>query len=275
MEKYSILASLYKNSIKEEVEEALQSIFNQTYLSDQIVLVFDGPIPNDTKAYIEDLQKTHKEIEIVDLKENVGLGKALAAGMEHCRNEIVVRVDTDDISVPDRCQKQVEFMVNNPEYGAISSNICEFIDNIDNVVAERDVPQTHEEICEYLKKRCPLNHMAAVLRKGEVQKAGGYQHWYLDEDSFLWVRMYLAGSKFYNIQEDLVYARVGRDMYARRGGYKYYKSERDLFKYMLDNKVIGVFGYLEAIAIRFVVQVLMPNKVREWFFKTFARREKK
>lgn len=271
MEKYSVLASLYKNSIKTEVEEALESIFNQTYLPDQIVLVYDGPIPEDTREYIEKLVKDKKPITIVDLKENCGLGRALAAGMEYCRNEIIIRVDTDDISVPERCQKQVEFMTANPEYGAISSNIAEFISTIDNVVGRRNVPETHEEICNYLKKRCPLNHMAAALRKSAVQEAGGYQHWYLDEDSYLWARMYLAGTKFYNLQEDLVYARVGKEMYARRGGYKYYVSERDLFRFMRKNSIINFAEYTVAVLIRFVVQVLMPNRVRQWFFKTFAR----
>ena len=83
--------------------------------------------------------------------------------------------------------------------------------------------------------------------------------------------MYLAGCNFHNLQETLVYARVGHEMYARRGGYKYYVSEKELFKYMYKKNIISYKEYLIAKSIRFIVQVLMTNRVRQWFFKTFAR----
>ena len=83
--------------------------------------------------------------------------------------------------------------------------------------------------------------------------------------------MYLAGCKFLNLEEDLVFARINQNTFKRRGGYKYYKSERDLFKFMKQNKIITGWEYTKAKFIRFVVQVLMPNGVRQWFFKKFAR----
>lgn len=269
---YSFLTSIYRNTKIDEMKICVDSMINQTLKPEQIVIVIDGPIPDDLKIYVNDLAKINPQLyTIIPLEVNHGLGKALNIGMQNCRNELVARLDTDDFSVLDRCKEQVEFMEANPEYGAVGGNIPEFIDTPDNIVAYRNVPETHEEICEYLKSRCPINHMTVMLRKSLVEKAGGYQHWHFNEDSYLWVRMYLSGSKFYNIQRNLTFARVGKEMYARRGGYKYYKSERDLFKFMYNNKIISWFSYQKAKCIRFIVQVMMTNRMRQWFFKKFAR----
>ena len=110
-------------------------------------------------------------------------------------------------------------------------------------------------------------------KKSEVEKAGGYLHWFYNEDSYLWARMYLAGCKFANIPENLVYARINEATFQRRGGYKYYKSERDLFKFMYKNKIIGWGEYQKAKAIRFVIQVLMPNSVRKYVFLKMMRKK--
>lgn len=79
------------------------------------------------------------------------------------------------------------------------------------------------------------------------------------------------GCKFANIDEVLTLVRVGSEMYKRRGGKIYYKSERNIYKYMYKNGMISWFDYQKAKLVRFVVQVMMTNKVRQWFFKTFAR----
>ncbi len=271
MEKYSFLASVYRNTKLNELEAALDSWENQTIKPDQIVIVFDGELPTEVSEYL-DKKKNNSLYTFVPLKQNVGLGKALAFGMEKCKNEIVARADTDDICVLDRCEKQLAYLINNPDCSIVGANIAEFIDSIDNIVGYRVVPENHKDIVTYMKKRCPFNHMAVMFRKSEVEKAGGYLHWYLNEDSYLWVRMYLAGCNFHNLQETLVYARVGHEMYARRGGYKYYVSEKELFKYMYKNKIISFGEYIIAMSIRFVVQVLMTNHIRQWFFKNFARK---
>lgn len=273
MEKYSGLASIYKNTKLEELIVALECMEKQTFKPEQIVIVIDGPVSEDVKSFVYSKKNENTSLyTIVPSEENIGLGKALALGMKSCRNELIARFDTDDICVLDRCEKQVGYMEQHPDCSVVGANIMEFIDNIENVVGCRQVPETHNEIVNFMKKRCPLNHMAVLFRKSEVEKAGGYQDWWLNEDSYLWARMYLAGCKFYNIQENLVYARVGKEMYARRGGYKYYLSEKGLFKFMYKNKIINFAEYTIAKCIRFVVQVLMPNGIRQWFFKTFARR---
>lgn len=270
-QKISVLMSVYKNDIAQNVKTAVESIINQTFRPSQVVIVVDGPVPDETTKTLEELKELYSEVEIYPLEQNVGLGNALKEGMTHCGNEIVARMDSDDIAVEDRFEKQIKKFEEDSELSIVGSNIAEFIGDKDNVVSIRSVPEKHEDICKYLKKRCPFNHMAVMFKKSEVEKAGGYLHWFYNEDSYLWARMYLAGCKFANIPENLVYARINEATFQRRGGYKYYKSERDLFKFMYKNRIIGWGEYQKAKTIRFVVQVLMTNKTRQWFFKKFAR----
>lgn len=119
-----------------------------------------------------------------------------------------------------------------------------------------------------------MNQVTVMFKNSDVQEVGGYIDWFCEEDYYLWLRMYLAGKEFYNVKEVLVNVRVGKDMYARRGGIKYYKSEKKLQKFMKKNKIIGFSTYCTNVIKRFIVQVLMPNKVRAWAFKKFARDEK-
>ncbi len=272
---FSVLMSIYRNTKASELKECLDSLYNQTIKASELVIVQDGPISEELQGFLDNEIKEHQEIKLCPIEKNVGLGNALKYGLSKCSYELVARMDTDDICVSDRFEKQLKVMNENPTISIIGSNIMEFCDSIDNLVGERKVKRTHEEICKDLKNRCPFNHMTVVFKKSEVEKAGGYLDWHYDEDSYLWVRMYLAGCEFYNIEENLVYARVNLDTYARRGGYKYYKSERDLFKFMYKNKIINYFEYLKCKLIRFTVYVLIPNKIRGWAFKKFTRKEVK
>lgn len=272
-QKISVLMSVYKNDIAQNVKTAVESIINQTFRPSQVVIVVDGPVPDETTKTLEELKELYSEVEIYPLEQNVGLGNALKEGMTHCGNEIVARMDSDDIAVEDRFEKQIKKFEEDSELSIVGSNIAEFIGDKDNVVSIRSVPEKHEDICKYLKKRCPFNHMTVMFKKSEVEKAGGYLHWFYNEDSYLWARMYLAGCKFANIPENLVYARINEATFQRRGGYKYYKSERDLFKFMYKNKIIGWGEYQKAKAIRFVIQVLMPNSARKYVFLKMMRKK--
>ena len=129
-------------------------------------------------------------------------------------------------------------------------------------------------IKKYLKKRCPFNQPTVMFRKSIYLKAGGYVDWHCEEDYYLWIRMMLSGAKFVNTGTILVEFRIGNETFQRRGGYKYFRSEAKLQKYMFNNRIIGFGTYCSNILKRFVIQVLLPNKVRAWVYKKFARSKK-
>lgn len=270
---YSVLMSAYKNTKLDELKLCMDSVFTQNPAPTETVIVEDGPVSEEVQTYLDELA-TEGKVKIVPLETNVGLGNALAEGTKHCNCEWIARMDTDDICAPDRMQKQVAYLEEHPEVDVLGSNIAEFSEDPGTVISVRSVPEEHAAICEYMKSRCPFNHMTVIMRKSILEAAGGYLPWLYNEDSYLWARMYLVGAKFANIEENLVFARIDANTFRRRGGYKYYKSERDLFKFMYKNGIITYGEYVKAKFIRFVVQVLMPNGVRQWFFKTFARDKK-
>ena len=269
---YSVLLSVYCKEKPNFLAQSLDSMFNQSVAPEEVVIVEDGPLTEGLYSVLNKYSEMYPDsFKRAVNQTNMGLGKALNRGLAVCKNELIARMDTDDISKPERCEKQLQMFLENPDLDVVGTNIAEFIDNSKVVCSVREVPSVHEEICEFLKKRCPFNHMTVMFKKASVISAGGYLDWHFNEDYYLWVRMFLNGSCFANINENLVSVRVGKDMFARSGGYKYYKSEKNLFKYMYKHKLISWFAYQKAKLIRFVVQVLMTNRTRQWFFKKFAR----
>lgn len=269
MEKYSVLMSLYRKECPDYFRLALDSMLSQTVKPDEIVLVEDGPLTSELYDVIE---KYKPHLKIVKNEKNLGLGLALNKGVKVCRNELVARMDTDDIAKPDRCGKQLLFFEENPTTSILGGQIEEFIDTTSNVVGRRIVPNSDIELKKYIKKRCPFNHMSVMFRKSDVLEVGNYQDWFCNEDYYLWIRLALADKKFANLSDILVDVRVGADMYQRRGGWKYYKSEKALQKLMLDKRMIGVFRYFINVSERFILQVLMPNWLRGFVFRKLARK---
>lgn len=271
---FSVAMSVYKNDKAEFFDRALESITDmQTRRPDEIVLVVDGPIGDDLNAVIDKYAQKYDIFNVLRLEQNGGLGNALKLAVEHAKYPLIARMDSDDVAVENRFETQMAYFEAHPETSVLGGDITEFIGEEANVVGKRDVPTGDKEIKEYAKKRCPFNHVAVTFRKDEVLKAGGYQDWHFNEDYYLWVRMQLAGATFANTGSVLVNVRVGEDMYRRRGGRKYYKSEKALQKYMKKHKMIGFTTYLSNVTKRFIVQVLLPNRLRGWVFKKFARKQ--
>ena len=272
MDKYSVLMSLYKKEHPEYLRLALDSMINQTVKPDEIVLVEDGPLTDELYSVVEEyLSKYPELLHIVVNEKNLGLGLALNEGLKACRYELVARMDTDDISKPDRCEKQLLFFQERPETTILGGQIEEFITSPSEVVGKRVVPETDNELKDFMKKRCPFNHMTVMFKREDVIKAGNYQDWYWNEDYFLWIRLALEGCTFANLPDTLVYTRVGADMYQRRGGDKYFKSEIGIQKLMLSKQMIGYGTYILNCGKRLIVEKLMPNKIRGWAFQKFAR----
>jgi glycosyltransferase involved in cell wall biosynthesis len=202
----------------------------------------------------------------------MGHGEARRTGLENCSNDLVALMDADDISRPDRFEKQLRAFEEDPELSAHGGYISEFIGSEDNITGYRIVPSEHREILSYMKVRCPMNQVTVMFRKSHVLRAGGYLDWYNNEDYYLWLRMYQEGMKFGNIPEVLVNVRIGEEMYQRRGGWKYFSSEARLQKYMLEKRIIDPVTYLMNIMKRLIVQVLLPNRLRGVVFRRIARR---
>lgn len=202
---------------------------------------------------------------------NKGLGITLRAAVENCSYDLIARMDSDDIAVKNRFEQQLRFFEKNDKLDIVGGDITEFISDEQNIVGRRTVPKTDSDIKEYIKKRCPLNHVTVMFKKSAVMKAGGYVDWHYNEDYYLWIRMLLNKCSFANTGTILVNVRVGKEMYSRRGGLKYFKSEARLQKYMLDNKIISLPRYLLNITERLILQVLIPSSLRGWIFRKFAR----
>ena len=270
---FSVLISVYKNDKADDFRIALDSITtNQTLKPTEIVLVTDGPVSDDANSVIADAEKEYPGLyKIIRFEKNLGLGIALQKGLEATSNDIVMRMDSDDIAVPDRFEKQYQFMAEHPNVAVCGGQIDEFIDTVDNIVGKRIVPCSNEEIYRFMKARCAFNHMTVALRRSKILEVGNYQPWFWNEDYYLWIRLMIAKCEFANLSDTLVNVRVGKDMYARRGGMKYFKSEKDIQNMMLDNGFISYPRYLFNIAVRLGVQIAMPNWLRGFVFQKLFR----
>lgn len=270
--RFSVCMSVYKNDKPADFLTAVRSIYNQTVAPNEVVLVVDGPVGDELKEAIATLQAEIAVLNVIRLSTNQGHAIARQAALMAAKNELVAVMDADDIAVPNRFEKQLKVFDEYSEVSVVGGLINEFIGTPENVVGTRIVPEQDADIKAYLKSRCPMNQQTVMFRKKDIEAVGGYKHWYCEEDYYLWIRLALAGYQFYNIQENLVDVRVGEEMYQRRGGWRYFKSEASLQCYMWRLGMIGIARYLYNVAIRFAVQVAMPNVVRGWVFRIFARK---
>ena len=272
---FSVLMSVYKNDKPDDFRIAVESISKyQTLTPNEIVIVVDGPVPDALEKTIKDLCTEIGSMKVLWQEKNQGLGKALEIGMAAVSNELVARMDADDISVPDRFEKQRAYMKVHSDCDVLGGQISEFIDSPDKIVAYRRVPLTTEGCKKYYQDRDPLNHMTVMFRRSAVMAVGNYQPWHLDEDSFLWGRLLKAGYHISNLPDILVNVRVGEQMYARRGGWKYFKSDTGLLKWKLKNNLTSYEKFIYNYITRFIIQVIMPNSMRSWLFKNLLRKSK-
>lgn len=272
-EKFSVLMAVYKNDNPQDFRVAVESVtLKQTLKPSEVLVVVDGPVSSPLANMIGQLQAEIPYIKVEWCKENRGLGFALQYGMEHVSYELVARMDSDDIALPQRFEHQVGLFINDLELGVVGGQISEFIDTPGHIVGYRSVPLKNRDIHRYLKKRSGFNHMTVMFRKSKVLQAGNYQSFHWGEDIYLWLRMSLCGCKFANLDEVLVNVRVGREMYARRGGWKYFKSEVRLQRFRLKNRMINLPIYLFNMIVHFMVKCLMPTKVRALFFQNVLRK---
>ena len=269
--KVSVLMSVYIKEKPEYLEAALESIIKQTYPVDEILLIEDGPLTEGLYAVIKKYQEAYPEtLRTYAFKKNQQLGRALAKGVELCKNELIARMDTDDIAVPKRIAKQVAFMNAHPEVHVSGGSIREFNDEgtTDRI---KTMPKTQEEILSYVKNRNPLNHMTVMFRKSAILEVGNYQHFPYLEDYSLWSRMLSKGYQIRNIEDVLVRARTGMALVRRRSGWTYFKDFAKLRKFQHKLGLTTTVEYIISMVGTFVV-LMQPGFVKEWAYKKVLRK---
>ena len=268
---YSVLMSVYHKERSEYLKQAIESIQVQSLSTNDFVLVCDGPLNDELDAVIQTKQlEMGENLNVVRLAKNGGLGNALNEGIKHCKNELVARMDSDDIAYPDRCEKQIAVFNTHSEVSICSGIVEEFTTDPNTADTRRVPPETNAEIIEFAKKRNPFNHPCVMYKKSAVKAVGSYQDFYLLEDYYLWLRMLMAGYQGYSIQEPLLHMRAGSDMYLRRAGWKYAKTQAKLFKFMKQQGFIGNGQYIKSCVIR-SGSALAPNWLRKFMFERVLR----
>lgn len=267
---FSVLMSVYYKENYKFLDEALNSIFNQSLRPNQVVLVEDGKLTPELDEIVLKYENKYKKIiKVIKFDSNRGLGKALQDGLLECSNEIVFRMDSDDICRNDRFEKQMKFLIENTDVDVIGSNIFEFKDNINENMRKKVMP-IGENIRAYAEKRNPLNHMTVGFKKSAVLECGGYLPMLYLEDYYLWIRMLIKGKKINNINEELVYARIGNGFEKRRGNKSQMVGWKKLQKYMLDCNFINKRRYFANIFNMFCM-INCPNFVRKVIYNIFLR----
>ncbi|WP_232610790.1 glycosyltransferase [Photobacterium phosphoreum] len=254
---FSILMSLYKKEKSSYLDSCLESIYKQTIKCDNIVIVHDGPLTPELYSIL-DKWKYFLQINEVKLPKNIGLGRALNEGLKYCKYDLVGRVDTDDINLPERFEKQYRYMQQNKNVAVTSSHIAEFDQDCDQITGKRMVP-LYDRLHKVIHIRNPINHMTVMFRKKVIIKVGGYQHFPNMEDYYLWVRVYDKGYIISNMDEVLVLARVGNGMLERRQGWSYFKTEIKFLKKLIHmNSVKRKPKIILIFIIRACTRILPP-----------------
>ncbi len=264
--------SIYHKEDARQFDRAMQSVWSdQCIKPNEIVLVEDGLLTSELDQGIDKWKKELGGIfKVISLRENIGLGGALNIGLKQCSFDLIARMDTDDISLPNRFKKQLE-VFKSMDVDVCGTWMSEFNDDESKTVSCRRVPEKHKDIVRFAKSRTPVNHITAMYKKAAVLNVGGYIKTRTIEDYNLWVKMILNGSKFYNIQESLANARIGNGQIEdRRGGLNNamleVKAQKDFYKMSF----LSLYEFLRNIVIGSIIR-LLPKKIMKIVFKIIRK----
>lgn len=269
---FSVAMSVYKNDNPEYLKVALDSICEQSYLPDEIFLVEDGPLGEKLEGIIEDYSQKYPFFTIWKEKENGGLGNALKIAVCNCRNELILRMDSDDISAPGRFEKQIEEYQKEPVDVLGGWTLGFFGDLKTGDISAFRPPLNDIDIKKAMKHTTAVSHVTVLLNKKAVLNAGNYKDLYYHEDYYLWIRMIESGCTFRNIPEHLVYVRCGENQASRHGGRKYFRAEKYLRRYMLDHGFLTKGLYIKEMGIRMLYQIVMTSQMRCFVDKKLKRK---
>lgn len=269
---YSILMSVYKNENPQFLKESIESMLAQTVVSDDFVIIKDGPLTNELNQILEIFMKKIDYIHIYDLVENQGLGRALRYGMLKCKNELIARMDSDDIAVPERCKLQIDEFNKNPRLELAGSFVEEFSVDSHKIEALKIMPCTNEEIFKYAKRRNPFNHSTVMFRKSSILKRGSYSELRRSQDFELFNRVVGEGIVCMNIAKPLVKYRRNQEADIRR---KNWESVKGIIKIIYGSWKRGYSSNIDLayVVISEISLMIMPVKMANVLYTAFFRKK--
>lgn len=273
MENYSVLMAVYHGEKAEYFRLSTQSMLTQTAPTDDFVLICDGPLTPELDQVVEELIRDHSDVlQVIRLDANHGLAYALNVGLRTCKNDLVARMDSDDIALANRCELQLQTFREDPELAIVGGAIDEFEGTPFNVITHKGMPESHQDVVRYAKIRNPFNHPTVMFRKSAVLAVGSYPERMLHEDYALWSNLILAGYKVRNLPQTLCFMRVDAGMHERRGGYPYLKVALRLRWHLYQTGLSTLPSFLfAACGLTFVC--LSPVPVRKWAYRHLLRRK--
>lgn len=263
---FSVLMAVYYRDDPALFFLALSSVYENSVMPSQLVLVQDGPVGEALTNVISSFQ-SRPGFQLVRINRNVGLAAALNEGLRYITSDFVFRADSDDINLPNRFATQLPLLIEGLDL--VGSSILE-IDRNSRPIAIRRPPLSASDIRVFVTKRNPFNHMTVAFRRSVVLRAGGYPNIHLKEDYALWATMIAGGASCQNIEEVLVHANAGLSMYKRRGGLRYVRSEIE----MQTNLVrLGLQSFWSAVFVGCARSVvfLFPTSLRGFIYEKFLR----
>jgi len=256
--KFSVIITVYHADSVTYLKESFSSIINQTMMPNEIVLVIDGLVSDALSSYIRQIEKKYRKLlKVVKLKDNLGLSMASNEGIKHCSYEIIARMDADDYSVESRFEKQLTFLIENPEVSMVGGSYAQYDSELRNKLSIRKLPYSGYKLYKYSRLRTPINHVTVMYRKQSALDVGGYPdiRWPF-EDWWLANRLLKNGYKIVNLKHVLVNVRGGQDFIQRRHGLKYAKNEIQNLYAMYLGGLLSLFNLLSNILIRITVRLV-------------------
>lgn len=270
---YSVLMSVYKNDKADYLDIAIASMVDQTVKPHDLVIVCDGPLSAELDSCLSSwARRLNDSLKIVRLAENHGLGYALNAGIPECGCDIVARMDSDDVSRPERCEILLAKMTSE-KLDLVGGAIEEFDCEPGDMGAVRMPPLARQDIVVYLKSRNPFNHVSVVFDRNMVERSGGYEPIPWMEDYWLWARMIVDGCRCANVPDVVVDVRTGEGMYARRSNIAYLKSQLHFFSELRKLGLVGCIGQMRAVVER-TAATLLPSSLVKLAYNGLLRERK-
>ena len=268
---FTVLMAVYWKDDPGLFMSALSSIFQNSMLPRQVVVVADGEITQELTEIIEELREGNNNLSLIKLPKNIGLAGALNVGLSAVSSEWVARADADDINYPDRFEKTFTAIARAEHLLDIVGTAIEEVDERGSKIAVRSLPAGDEKIKTFLMRRNPFNHMTTVFRTAAAKRAGGYPELYLKEEYGLWAKMISQGCRCKNLPDITVTAMTGSDFYARRGGFRYAQAEYGLQRHLYTCRIKPLWMAILDFLLRGAVFIL-PEQVRRHIYIRVLRK---